>query len=287
MEKRRQDGDPIEVVRGVVRAAWSGEGESWISRYAADDFVWIGAAEEQRCLDRAQTLAVYKRIAETIPDMVISDESYQEVVRAGDLCVVVGTCTMLSDPRQMMAFGGRQRSTAVLRRTPEGYRIVHLHTSHPIAKAKTGTAEAPVGISEAMFDYVRLLTRQYDDRETIDLKDTEGTVHVVRPFEITFLKADRQRTEVHIVGDSFTVRRGIGSLAAQLPDGLFCEVRRGVVVNVIHIARLDGSAVVLVGGERFPLPERRGREVARRIEGMRARVVTVCDKFAPGPILSA
>ena len=272
-------GSPEELARAVVHAAWSGRFLE-CADLLADDFIWIGGLPAQYCLGRAETLSVYEGGARTIPSITFADDDFREVASLGGVHVVCGSTTVMTDPSTGMVYSGRPRTTAVFREAGDGLQLVHLHTSHPVPKAPGGGwVHTSAGISRETLLFICELSVQYGDEASLELRDLEGTTHVLRPFEIICLEADRQYTDVHLIGSTFRMRRGIGSLAKALPQRLFIELRRGTVANVSCVTSWDRGEVCLVDGMVIPLPNRRATEILALLAEKRAAFEEDLDKM--------
>lgn len=272
---------PVQLAQGLVHAAWGGRFLDYAG-ILADDFVWIGALPTQYLLSREQTLEVYGAGAWTIPSMSFANDDFREVATMGDLHVVCGSTTVMADPSEGMVYSGRPRITAVFREAASGYELVHLHTSHPVPALRGGVwSYAPAGISRETIRFLCVLTAEFGNGASIELRDVEGTTRVLRPFEVVCLVADRQYTNVHMIGSSFRTRQGIGSLASLLPEDMFIELRRGTIANVAFVSSWDDREVVLVDGMSVPLPHRRSAEVLAALAERRAAFERELDKMGP------
>ena len=84
----------------------------------------------------------------------------------------------------------------------------------------------------------------------------------IRTKDITYIEAFSHETEVHETEAAYRVREGIGVWQERLSDsGLFVLCHRSYLVNLLHVARIDKTEVILDGGERIPLSRRSYRAV--------------------------
>lgn len=258
-------------VHEFVHHFWSGDEEFFV-RSLEDDFTWIAAQDDQYLLDRSESLATYRQLMASIPDVVIIDEDYTTATCEGDTCVVVGSFYGINNPDSGTVFSARQRVTAVLRCCPGGgFGIVHLHVSNPVSLSKKGEY-FPVGFSREAYRYVRMLASHYSDRASVEVREIGGATHVLRTFDVVYLEADRQYTMVHCLNKTLRARQGIGILSQLFPKSRFFEVRRGSIVNILHVLSWNAAEVTLTGGVSIPIPARRSTEVRDKIEELRALV---------------
>ena len=255
-------------VRNFFRRFW-GNDEAYIERVAASDFVMIAAQDDQYCLDRDQALALYRDLMRSVSDIAIIDEDYTTVMTKGEVTVVSGSFYGVSNPDSGVAFSARQRVTAVLRDAPgDTFQVVHLHISNPLSISRKGEFY-PVNFSHEAYRYVRMLSSQHSDRASIEVREIGGAMHVLRIFDVVYLEADRQYTMIHCLSKTVRSRQGIGVLSKRFPANRFFEVRRGCIVNILHVLSWDAAKVVLTGDIEIPIPVRRSSEVRERIEELR------------------
>lgn len=262
-------------VRTLVHKFWEGD-EEFFGSVLADDFIWIAAQDDQYCLDSAASLDMYRHLMSSLPSTVLIDEDYAAVSMQGSITVVVGSYYGINSPDSGTAFSARQRLTAVLRdsQEPLGFELVHLHVSNPVSLSKKGEFFL-VGFSREAYRYVRMLASQYRDRESVEVREIGGATHVLRIFDVVYLEADRQYTVVHCLNKSLRSRMGIGHLSQRFPKDRFFEVRRGCVVNILHVISWDADNVMLTGGVEIPIPARRSTEVRAKIEELRQNMTNV------------
>ena len=257
-------------VHEFFRRFWSGD-EAAVMRCLEDDFTWIAAQDDQYLLDRQDSILVYRQIMATVPDVVIIDEDYATIICEDGLVIVAGSFYGINNPESGTAFSARQRVTAVLREREEGFGIVHLHVSNPVTLSKKGEY-FPSGFSREAYRYVRMLASHYSDRTSIEVREIGGATHVLMTFDVVYLEADRQYTVVHCLNKTLRSRQGIGILSQGFPKDRFFEVRRGSIVNILHVVSWNASEVTLTGGVRIPIPARRSTEVREKIEELRGLV---------------
>lgn len=271
MEEVTKERRAEEFARSFVHLFWSGD-EAGFARALAPDFTWIAAQDERYKLDRAQSIALFHEIASATPEVILVEEEYTTVIVDGDVTVVVGTYYGINNPETGFAFSARQRLSMILRDAPRGFQIVHLHVSYPVSISRKGEY-FPVGFSREAYRYVRMLASQYSDRASIEVREIGGATHVLRTFDVVYLEADRQYTMIHCLGKTLRARQGIGVLSQRFPQDRFFEVRRGCIVNILHVVSWDATSVRLTGGIEIPIPARRSTQVREQIEELRKLLV--------------
>ncbi|MCI9420312.1 MAG: response regulator transcription factor [Eubacterium sp.] len=134
----------------------------------------------------------------------------------------------------------------------EGYEVAALHyLVKPLDKQKVAIC------MERIVD-----GREHAGDEPVCLVETEGASMRIRTKDITYIEAFSHETEVHETEAAYRVREGIGVWQERLSDsGLFVLCHRSYLVNLLHVARIDKTEVILDGGERIPLSRRSYRAV--------------------------
>ncbi len=269
MESRERRAEAF--VRDFIHRFWAGDIDYFTS-VLTDDFVLIAAQDDQYYLDREQSIGFYRDLIASIPGVVLIDEDYSTVLAQDSVTVVSGSFYGINNPDTGTAFSARQRVTVVLRDADDGgFKIAHMHISNPISILRKGEY-FPVGFSREAYRYVRMLASQYSDRASIEVREIGGATHVLRTFDVVYLEADRQYTMVHCLSKTLRARQGIGALSKRFPADRFFEVRRGSIVNILHVISWNAEAVTLTGGVEIPIPARRSTEVRDKIEELRRLV---------------
>lgn len=134
----------------------------------------------------------------------------------------------------------------------EGYEVAALHyLVKPLDKQKVAIC----------------MERITDGREQagdgqVCLVEAEGASMRIRAKDITYIEAFSHETEVHVKQSVYRVREGIGVWQERLSGGgLFVLCHRSYLVNLMYVARIDKTELVLDGGEQIPLSRRSRREV--------------------------
>lgn len=134
----------------------------------------------------------------------------------------------------------------------EGYEVAALHyLVKPLDKQKVAIC------MERIVD-----GREQEVDGQVCLVETEGASMRIRAKDIVYIEAFSHETEVHVKEAVYRVREGIGVWQERLSgSGLFVLCHRSYLVNLLYVARIDKSEVVLDGGERIPLSRRSHRAV--------------------------
>ncbi len=91
------------------------------------------------------------------------------------------------------------------------------------------------------------------------------------PFaDLLLLEADDGYTHLHTTGSKFTVRQGLGEMAARLPPAQFSQVHRRFVVQVAAIEQLDPATTTLhLPGHAVPVGRSYRDALTARLRPMR------------------
>lgn len=131
----------------------------------------------------------------------------------------------------------------------EGYEVAALHyLVKPLDEQKVGICME------------RIVSGREKNQMMMLLVETEDASLRLLEKDIMYIEAFAHDTEVHLKGESYRVKEGITSWQNRLSD-LFILCHRSYLVNLLYVARLDKTEVVLDDGERIPLSRRNQRMV--------------------------
>lgn len=269
------DDDPAARSREFVHRFWNGEAD-WCRAALADGFTWIGPREGQYGLSPDLFEEDLARMSRSAPRVILMDEAYEPVVSDGGLSVVTGQYLAYTSPDLSAAFAARQRLTFVWTAGEKGLRLAHLHVSNPLRPARTDDAAGPGRgrSTQETYRYLSLLSSQKGYRASHAIRDVSGATHMVRLFDVVYLEACRQSTNVHCLARTFRVRAGIAGLARTLMGGsdtgsLVC-VHRSFYVNALYVDTVGADGLTLTDGTSIPVSVRRRTEVCDEIARARS-----------------
>lgn len=141
-----------------------------------------------------------------------------------------------------------------------------------------GSSQSP-HVSELEFDSmdtmgdasIKALIDQWRERPLCF--KSNGELIIVIPRDISYVESRGRLLKIHLIGVEepvsgyFTIRR----LRQLLPTS-FVQCHKSYLVNLAHIFKLSGDAVVLRSGEMVPVSQRRRADLVKRI-GIYARDV--------------
>lgn len=134
----------------------------------------------------------------------------------------------------------------------EGYEVAALHyLVKPLDKRKVAIC------MERIAD-----EREQEGDEQVCLLETGGASVRIRAKDILYIEAFSHETEIHVKEAAYRVREGIGVWQERLSGGgLFVISHRSYLVNLLFVARIDKTEIILDGGEHIPLSRRNHRAV--------------------------
>lgn len=86
-------------------------------------------------------------------------------------------------------------------------------------------------------------------------KGSQG-IHVFRIEDIRYIEAKDHTVVIHAGGDCITLSLRFSSILNQLPSDFFVTSCRGLAVNLMHVASLEGTRVVLSDGTEIAVSRR-------------------------------
>ena len=260
-----------QLTRDFAHAYWDADIDR-VETMLADDFIWIGAQDDEFALDKAASVEEFRKVAQNFKRVVLAEEEYKCVLSGGGLHVVVGQYLGYTDPQLEMLFAAKQRLTLVWREGPDGTMLLaHYHVSNPLDAVEPGE-KFPKKYAQETFRYVKALSQQRGHSSTCSLRDSNGVLRLVRPFDVEYLEAMQKSTLVHCAGGTFKVRIGITDLIGKLSgDSVHCFVRthRCYAVNALFVVNLRPGTASMVSGAEVPVSTRRTREVREDIDRAR------------------
>ncbi|MCH3942701.1 MAG: LytTR family transcriptional regulator [Atopobiaceae bacterium] len=250
-----------------VHAYWDGDIDR-VETMLADDFMWIGAQEDEYALSRDAAVEQFHAIARNFRRVILAEEEYHCIFSSGNVHVVLGQYLGYTDPQLEMLFAARQRLTLLWREGSDGTMLLaHYHVSNPLDAVEPGE-KFPKRYAQETFKYVNALATQRGVESTYRLRDMGGVDHLVKPFDIEYLEADRKLTVVHCSEGSFSVRMGISGLVEKLSgDKLHCFVRvhKSYALNALFVVNFTRTSAIMVSGAEVPLSPGNASEVRERI----------------------
>jgi len=99
-------------------------------------------------------------------------------------------------------------------------------------------------------------------------------VHFVELADIAWIESADYCVDLHVAGRTYTLRRSMASVEAELEPAGFCRVHRTAIVNLAKVRALEACAdgepeVVLRDGQRLPTSRRHRAALQERL-GLRA-----------------
>lgn len=83
-------GEALLLTKELVHRFWNGE-VAWCVDRLAEDFLWIGAQEDQSVVSRDEFRCQMEEITRERPRVVLAGERYVPVAAAAELCVTAGS----------------------------------------------------------------------------------------------------------------------------------------------------------------------------------------------------
>lgn len=257
--------------REFIHAYWGADIDR-VAAMLADDFVWIGAQDDEYSMDKETAVAEFRAVAHNFKRVVLTEEEYHCIHSTRSLSIVIGQYLGYTDPQLEMLFSAKQRLTLIWRKGPDGNLLLaHYHVSNPLDAVDPGE-KFPKRYAQETFRYVNAMVRQRDASSMCPVRDTEGVLHLIQPFDIEYLEAMRQCTVVHGPNGEFKVRMGIAELADKISgDTLHCLVRahKSFVVNAMFVISIGRGSLVMESGATVPISPKRSQEVCEAIERAR------------------
>ena len=97
--------DVVEASASFMERLYAGDVE-WLRAALADDFTGIGAQADQYAVTKQEVL----NVCVTVPNIVVENNQFRQILCEGDLCLVDGHFLAYVAPEERMSIGGESAS---------------------------------------------------------------------------------------------------------------------------------------------------------------------------------
>ena len=246
--------EALSLTKEFVHRFWNGE-VAWCVDRLAEDFLWIGAQEDQSIVPRDEFRRQMVAITRTRPRVVLANERYVPIVASEAFCVTAGSYLGFSDPSTGQVLAQEQRFTFVWDVAGPAPKIRHYHVSNPLQIAADDES-FPTRMGRQTYRYVEAILRQRSRQDSIVVHDVQGIARRVQPDGIVFAEARKQHTLLHCANADIVLYGCMGSVLNQLKLNLV-RVHRSFAVNPRHVERLDKRNLVMDDGSVIEIPTKR------------------------------
>jgi DNA-binding LytR/AlgR family response regulator len=106
----------------------------------------------------------------------------------------------------------------------------------------------------------RSLTRlRQRERRHLLFTTVDGARHRLDLADIRYLETERHHVVIHTLDERFSVVATMKAMEAELGSDFF-RSNSGVLVNLRHVTRIDGSECLVRGGVRLPVSRARKKD---------------------------
>lgn len=246
--------EALSLTKEFVHRFWNGE-VAWCVDRLAEDFLWIGAQEDQSIVPRDEFRRQMEEITRTRPRVVLANERYVPIVANATLCVTAGSYLGFSDPASGQVLAQEQRFTFVWDAAGSSPKIRHYHVSNPLQIA-VDDESFPARMGRQTYRYVEAILRQRSRKDSIVVHDVQGAAHLVQPDSIVYAEARKQHTLLHCANADVVLYGCMGGVLDRLDVNLV-RVHRSFAVNPRHVERLDKRSLVMDDGSVIEVPTKR------------------------------
>lgn len=242
------------MTKEFVHRFWNGE-VAWCVDRLAEDFLWIGAQEDQSIVPRDEFRCQMEEITRGRPRVVLANERYVPVAAAAELCVTAGSYLGFSDPSSGQVLAQEQRFTFVWDAAGPSPKIRHYHVSNPLQIA-VNDESFPAHMGRQTYLYVEAILRQRSRKDSIAVHDVQGVAHLVQPGSVVYAEARKQHTLLHCPNADIVLYGCMSGVLDRLDLNLV-RVHRSFAVNPRHVERLDKRDLVMDDGSVIEIPTKR------------------------------
>lgn len=144
-----------ELTRYMVHKHYCDHDEEALIALFDDDIVWVGAGEGESAAGIDEVAAIFRRFSGKVPRCLLSDERYEVVTVAPDVCFCSGSMYVATDPAEHIYLRVHQRITTIFRRTGEHIRCCHIHLSNSYTEMEKDELGFPEKMARHSYEYLR------------------------------------------------------------------------------------------------------------------------------------
>lgn len=168
-----------ELTRYMVHKHYCDHDEEALIALFDDDIVWVGAGEGEYATGIANVAAIFRRFSGKVPRCLLSDERYEVVPVAPDVCFCSGSMYVATDPSENIYLRVHQRITTIFRRTGGHIRCCHIHLSNSYTEMEKDELGFPEKMARHSYEYLRQCIDEQKKRleaQTAELVSIYNTV---------------------------------------------------------------------------------------------------------------
>ena len=157
---RSEEKDPriqavIDLTRFMLRKHYCENDPEAVVAQMDEDFLWLGAAEQEYLAGKAAVAETFRRFAGQVPRCNISDEEYHAICIAPDAYVCTGRMWIATDPSTQISLRVHQRITTVFRWVDGQPRCCHVHISNPYTEMSREDVGFPTKMAQQSYQYLQ------------------------------------------------------------------------------------------------------------------------------------
>ena len=144
-----------ELTRYMVHKHYCDHDEEALIELFDDNIVWVGAGEGESAAGIDEVAAIFRRFSGKVPRCLLSDERYEAVSVAPDVCFCSGSMYVATDPSENIYLRVHQRVTTIFRRAGDRIRCCHIHLSNSYTEMEKDELGFPEKMARLSYEYMR------------------------------------------------------------------------------------------------------------------------------------
>lgn len=251
--KHEQQMECRRLTQWILEEWWNKNPQPFIEAMD-EDIMWIASGREEYYYGKEECLKHCARL-EDLPSVYLQGQEYSVVFCDRNTCVVAGRYVAHTAEGESMVLSETQRITFVWKAWKDRLSIVHLHLSNALHILEEGEDfPRKAGLETAA--YLERLLDDWAGKEKMVVMDTGRREYIIPMMDVLYVEADGEYSRIHTLQKIISCTTSFKEAAEQLSRDFF-QIRRGIMVNIVHVRVVETGQVILFEGTKLPVARRR------------------------------
>lgn len=257
--------DLIELSRECIIRFWQGD-YKFVLEHFNKNATWIGSVQEQFLYGYDLIKEDYEKVCKTLKHCHLSNQEFYAASNCGSTCTIVGRYVVKSDYDQDVFLQTQQRCTFVWETNKGKDEIKCAHVSNPIGELKVENGEIfPSKMGEMIYKYMMdEIDRVKNARKPLCIYDKFRRLRITSIYDIKYVETFEKILTIHTVDDKIEAKMKLSEFLQQAGND-FYRMHRSYAVNIRYIERVDNGFITIMGGDKVPIPDKKGKQVKEEI----------------------
>lgn len=258
----------VEKTQECLARYWQLDPE-YVLSYCDDHVTYIGSIQSQFMEGKDAVVQDFQNSMEELKPCHLLDQEFIIAQNTGNACTIVSRYLTTTDDNVEYFLQVQQRCTFVWEQTKDGLKIKHMHISNPMGELKVAEGELFVNeMGKMAGEYLMNHLHTLEDKRRIIVTDKKGNIHFLMPSEVVYVDANGRDSIIHTIqGETINARMKITDFKKTAGEH-FISVHRSYLINDAYISRIQKYEVVMLDGNKIPIPVKKYKEVRKILIGL-------------------